>query len=634
MKQRLRFMTALLMVMVLLSLSTMPPVQAQELDTVALDSYVADMMTLYDVPGAAIAIVQDGEVIYSNGFGVRNTETGEPNTAETQFAIGSVTKSFTALAIAQLVDAGVFDLDTPVIDYWPDFKLADETATQTVTLRHLLSHTSGLPPYTDDFWYNHRPTRQEIIENVATISLSAAPGELYQYNNQNFLLAGWLIEQVVGQTWEDYVREHIFMPLGMENANFDIHEMQQQPDYAWPHAMDILEGVQPIPFFDGLTAIGPAGSINATIQDMANYAIFQLGDGTFKEQRVVSETMLNEMHTPQVEGYGLGWVPDRYKGIETVWHNGSIDGFTANMMLVPSENLGAVALSNADEAALFVDAVLKGLVDRVLDLGTEPPIEEILNRAYGFDPEVYHERLEAARTYEADMAQLEALVGDYTWSGGEMRVDMRQDTLFWHIEYSEGIILDLQLVPFEENQFLVNARGFSQIVIRFETDENGSITIFQDDFAVAQRLAEGIESTIYADPQGRFSLTLPAGLIPQALNDDLAIIISTDPQGAFVVGVGVATQDDLSGNVQKLVVTLDPSFDLEPDETSQIVLNEQNWTEFTYPLPGGQVLVVRALQQGDALYVVMLQTDMGLLEAAQGMFDELTTNFLISAPTG
>src|SRR5690606_29407265 len=174
-----------------------------------------------------------------------------------------------------------------------------------------------------------------LVADMVNIEVVAAPGTLFQYNNQNFALAGWLIEHVTGQTWEDYVRQYIFSPLDMPTANFDIADMQATGNYASPHSLSILEGMQPIPFFDGLAPIGPSGSINANSIEMANYVAFQLGDGTFNGQEIVSQALLDEMHTQQIEGYGLGWVIQEHAGLDIVWHNGSIDGFSSNLVLVP-----------------------------------------------------------------------------------------------------------------------------------------------------------------------------------------------------------------------------------------------------------------------------------------------------------
>src|SRR5689334_555953 len=159
------------------------------------DATIQDLMALYDVPGVAVGLIKDGKVIYTRGYGVRNTQTQQPVTEDTIFAIGSVSKSFTALDIAQLVDAGKLNLDAPVITYLPDFKLSDPTATRQLTLRHLLSHTSGVPPF-DDWYTTPARDRKQIVDDMASVPITALPGKVWQYTNQNFVVPAYVLQQV------------------------------------------------------------------------------------------------------------------------------------------------------------------------------------------------------------------------------------------------------------------------------------------------------------------------------------------------------------------------------------------------------------------------------------------------------
>ncbi|MBN2304348.1 MAG: beta-lactamase family protein, partial [Anaerolineae bacterium] len=323
-----------------------------------IDTFLIDLMALYDIPGAGIALVQNGEVLYTQGYGVCSTATAAPVTPDTQFAIGSVTKSFTALEMLRLVDQGRVALDAPVITYWPDFTLSDPTAAQQVTVRHLLAQTSGLSGAGDGAWYSGQiTTLRQAVDYAATLPLADAPGRSHIYDNYNYAIAGYLIEQVTGQTWPDVMRDQILAPLGISAATFDIQAVQQTPDYALPHSLDIRAGMQPAPFVS-LAGIASAGAINASARDMAQYVRFQLGNG----QPLIASALLDEMHTRQAaygpmppvgptgfqtNGYALGWFTAGFNGLTVLWHNGSIDGFYAMVMFIPSENVGVAVLSNA-----------------------------------------------------------------------------------------------------------------------------------------------------------------------------------------------------------------------------------------------------------------------------------------------
>src|SRR5262249_3345834 len=156
------------------------------------------------------------------GYGYRDVKAKTTVTENTVFAIGSISKSFTSMSVMQLVDQGKIDLDSPVIKYLPDFKLADPDLTKTVTVRNIMSHASGLPR-ADELWYQNVPaSRKQVIDDMVKIKPTAKAGALWQYCNQNFVLAGYLVEKITGQTWEQYVKQHILDPLGMKTTNFNV----------------------------------------------------------------------------------------------------------------------------------------------------------------------------------------------------------------------------------------------------------------------------------------------------------------------------------------------------------------------------------------------------------------------------
>jgi CubicO group peptidase (beta-lactamase class C family) len=272
-----------------------PSVSAAE--SSAADGFMLRLMSMDNVPGVALALIKDGGIVLEKGYGFRDLETQAPVTTATLFNIGSISKSFTALGIAQLVDQQQVDLDAPVIKYIPDLRLSDPQAAQTMTLRQLLSHSSGLPA--DEQWPPQVPaTREGIVAEFASMPITAPPGTRFQYCSRCIVLAAYILERVTGKTWEAYTRAHIFEPLGMVTASFGPNGLEEAPDRALPYRhSDVLVPWSRLQY---LEPVAPGGGIDANIDEMAHYALFQVGDGTTSEHRLVSTQMMAELHRPEI----------------------------------------------------------------------------------------------------------------------------------------------------------------------------------------------------------------------------------------------------------------------------------------------------------------------------------------------
>jgi len=621
--------------LIFMSLIFVLPTQAQppEFDSAQIDSYLEEIMELYNVTGANLSIVQNGEVLYTAGYGFRNIETEQAVTPETLFSIGSVSKSFTALAVAQQVDAGNLDLDTPIVDYVPDLAYTDPRFEQ-VTLRHLLSHTSGLP-VVDIVWYSGAvESREALIEDMVPQDFASDPGAVYVYNNGAYALAGYVLEQVTGETWEDYIQTHIFAPLDMNESLLSFDDMAETSNYALPHLFNIREGAQPQPLFEHLSLVAPAGAVVSNVIDMANYAMLQLGDGTFNGERIVSQAMLDEMHTATsevTEGYGLGWVNTPYEGYDLVWHNGAIDGFTAALFLVPSESLGVTILTNADATEggeLFIQAGARGVIAQILGIMPEQSPVDTINAQSGYDPEALQARIEAARSYQPTPGEFDALVGDYSSTFAEISVELREGVLY-AVVVQEGIPVDIELVPFEAGSFIGNGRGLSNSVFTFEVDDRGTVTISQNGVQIAVKAAEGVEIPTYSDPENRFSVTLDANLTVEQLAD-YAVLTSSDPEGAFYLGIG-ETSDDQQASGLDFVHRFNPEFEGDPVDVLAVPLpSGLTWTQYIYLLEDQSLLVVLVLSQEGIDYFIALQGDTPTIQALTPTLNNLLLRFAIT----
>jgi CubicO group peptidase (beta-lactamase class C family) len=353
---------------------------ASAADFSATDALMARLMAADNVPGAALALIKDGKVILEKGYGFRDLTAQAAVTTTTLFNIGSISKSFTALGIAQLVDRHQVDLDAPVVQYLPALHLRDPQATQMVTLRRLLSHTSGLPA--DEKWPAEVPqTREELVGEFASMPITAPPGTRFQYCSRCIVLAAYVLERVIGQTWETYTRAQIFEPLGMATASFGPAGLEQVTDRALPyHHVAILSQV-PVRWgrLRYLGPLAPGGGINASIDEMARYALLQLGDGTFSGHQLVSAQTMAELHRPEIAvdtnwsptahtedlHYALGWFTADRHGVHIISHNGVNPGFRATIVLVPSAKAGVVILTNG-ESDHFVDAAAWSLTRQLL----------------------------------------------------------------------------------------------------------------------------------------------------------------------------------------------------------------------------------------------------------------------------
>jgi CubicO group peptidase (beta-lactamase class C family) len=324
-----------------------------------LDALADQAMKEWKVPGLAIAVVQDGKVVYAKGYGYRDLENKLPVTPETQFPIGSITKSFTALAFAILKDEGKVDWDQPIRDYLPEFQMNDPVASERATARDLFSHRTGLPRH-DLVWYSGDFSRENLLSRIHYLKPNKSFRSAYQYNNLTVMTMGYLEGKISGLGWEGCVRQKILVPLGMRQSSFSVSDIEKTANHALPYEWKKDE-VTKVPFHN-IDAIGPAGSINSSVQEMSHYLALQLGDGKYEGKQIVSQANLREMHNPQTAipdppsqvsmpglghfSYGLAWVVTSYRGRNLVWHNGGIDGFYALLSMLPDEHMGVVILTN------------------------------------------------------------------------------------------------------------------------------------------------------------------------------------------------------------------------------------------------------------------------------------------------
>ncbi|HKC63517.1 MAG TPA: serine hydrolase domain-containing protein, partial [Pyrinomonadaceae bacterium] len=315
----------------------------------------------YHIPGASLVIVKDDKVIYMKGLGLKDVERKLPVTPDTLFAIGSSTKAFTAMAAVMSVDDGKISLDDSPKKFLPYFKMRDAETDAKITVRDLLSHRSGVDR-TDLSMVSGKLNREELIRVAGMAKPTARLGEKFLYQNVMFAAAGEIVARSQGTTWDDFIKERIFKPLGMKASNTTVAETLKSSDYAlgYTYNPDTNE-TRRLPMRE-ITPAAPAGAINSTARDMAEWLRLMLGEGTFDGRRLVSEKSFKELVSVQnkVAGdvnYGLGWFLRNWNGHKVVEHGGNIDGFNAEVAFMPDQKLGFVLLTNVSASPLVVDAM-------------------------------------------------------------------------------------------------------------------------------------------------------------------------------------------------------------------------------------------------------------------------------------
>jgi CubicO group peptidase (beta-lactamase class C family) len=325
-------------------------------DFTAIDKFVEVEMQAQRIPGLALAIVQGKQTAHLKGFGVADPS-GRAVTPQTPFIIGSVSKSFTSLAIMQLVEAGKVELDAPVQRYLPWFRVADEAASAQITVRHLLNQTSGISSKTGKSYQGNGDTSDEALERavrkLSSAQLFAPPGTIHQYSTINYSVLGLIVQTVSGQSYESYIQEHIFDPLEMRHSFTSQTEAQPQGLAAGYHYRFGFPAPADLPYNRGLL---PAGYLISSAEDMTHYLIAQLNDGRYAGTTVISSAGMAEMHKPAVpQGgpdtfYGMGWFVGPVNGIPAIYHQGEVFNFHANMILLPESQWGVLVLMNAENS--------------------------------------------------------------------------------------------------------------------------------------------------------------------------------------------------------------------------------------------------------------------------------------------
>jgi CubicO group peptidase (beta-lactamase class C family) len=471
---------------------------AQAMAPADLDAYVSASMKTFDVPGMAVAIVKDGKVVVAKGYGVRKLGDSTAVDEFTMFGIGSNTKAFTTAALATLIDDGKLAWDDPVYQRLPGFVMYDPYVSHEMTIRDLLTHRSGMGLGEGDllFWPHTTYTREDVIYKLRFMKPASSFRSHYAYDNLLYMTAGQIIPAVTGTSWDDYLRQRIFAPLGMNHSNVSNAAFRPGDDYAFPHSR--VDGkLQVIPF-GVLDNAGPAGSINSCAADMAKWVQLQLNRGKFTDHdgRLFSEQRSNEMWAPQTilpigqysaplaglkpkfADYALGWALRDYHGRKLVGHTGGVGGFVSRVMLVPEENLGVVVLTNAEEDGAF-DSILYHVLDSYFGLPATDWIAAFKSVSDTEEKEAAETMRKAEGGRAADSKPslpLERYAGAYAdaWYG-PITIRMENGGLVMSFDHSPTMIGDLQHWQHDTFKAHWRVRTIEDAFVTFSLNPDGTI---------------------------------------------------------------------------------------------------------------------------------------------------------------
>lgn len=415
-----------------------------------LDEFIEKGMADWGIPGLAVSVVKDGEIIYAKGFGVRKLGDTAPVDEHTVFGVASTTKAMTVTALGMLVDEGKVSWDDRVRDHLPWFELSDPWASDVVTVRDLLSHRVGIGRMTGNrLVFMPNRDRKTILDHVRHQPFEIPFRSGYLYSNMMYMVAGLVIEAAAGISWDQFLPERLFKPLGMNSASVSITSICEHDNAAWPH-QEINGTIQTIPWrnFDN---VGPAASVNASAMDMASWMLLNLGDqGEYKGERLVSRQVMNDIFQPQYAfpsadpmhsnftAYALGWNSGFYEDHRIFQHGGATDGINSIIVLAPSLDMGIFVAGN-----LFCQlrpAIVSHILDRALDIERDHDWHELFHKQYMAEKETLFEarkKIEEARvTGTVPSLKPEAYTGMYhdpVYDDLEVRIsnDGNLELCFW-----------------------------------------------------------------------------------------------------------------------------------------------------------------------------------------------------------
>ena len=461
------------------------------------DSLIEQAMEEWGIPGLAVGVIVNGQPVYARGFGVRDTITREPVTSQTLFPLGGCSEPFTSLVLGMLADEGRVDLDAPVINYIPTFRLHDDGLSDRITPRDLLAQRSGLAEHSL-LLYNAQTSRSDLVERIRFMPVHGDFRTSFQSSVLNILGAEHLIERITKETWEEAVRQRVFDRLSMNDSNFGRSGLANRANSVRPHHVD-EEVITPVDL-ELANVTGPMGWINSNVDDLMKWLSVYTERGSYGTDRLVQPNTLEQMYLPHMfvywasrethspTTYGLLWGMNTYRGYYHARLGGFGDGFDSLMSFFPQEKLGVVLLANRGGDTIFVLSALKfAIADRLLGLEKRDWLDWVRQRTSRRRRNVSDAEKTATAPSAAEPKLLAECGGTYKSAAyGSIKLARTTDSL--RLVYN-NIILDLEHL--ERDSFQVAARSkhklFRSVSVLFERSDTGTIAAVSVGFNRDQR---------------------------------------------------------------------------------------------------------------------------------------------------
>lgn len=446
--------------------------------------------------GFAVAVVEGDKIIYAQGFGYRDYEKKLPVDANTLFAIGSSTKAFTSAILGQLRKDDKLSLDDSPRKYIPELKFFNNEMNDEITIKDLMCHRTGLSRHDMSWYYFPTASKDSLLLRLAYQEPFTKVRAQWNYNNFMFLAQGVIAERITKKSWEDNIKERFFTPLGMTRSNASIAEMKASSNAAIGYELKKDDTISKMEYYD-ISGMSPAGSINSSVNDMANWLITWINKGKFKGQEIIPANYIDEAISPQMviagglpskefpdvhfSNYGYGWFLKSYKGHYRVGHGGNIDGFSADVTFFPSDNIGIVVLVNQNGSAV-PGLVRSTVADFILKLQKTDYAKKYKEDA---EKEKKAEKEAKDKATASNVANtkpshvLQDYTGSYANGGyGEFTITNENDSLFANFKHKKLYLKHVHydvFEPFEVTKTGIDLNDTGELRFNFTTNETGDI---------------------------------------------------------------------------------------------------------------------------------------------------------------
>lgn len=460
---------------------------------VGLDAKLQAVLTDWKAAGFAVAVVEKNKVIYAKGFGYCDYEKKTPVTPNTLFAIGSCSKAFTCSILGLLNQESKLSFDASPREYLPGLTFFNEEMNSQIRVRDLMCHRTGLPRHDYSWYLFNTDSRDSLLQRVRYQEPTFGVRQRWQYNNFMFMAQGMIAEKITGKSWEQNVREKLLQPLGMTRSNLSIEELEKSTDAAKGYSLKNEKDIVVSDYYH-IKAMAPAGSINSSVNEMANWVITWINGGKFNGKEILPATYVTEAISSQMvigaalpskehpdvqfANYGFGWFMASYKGHYRVEHGGNIDGFSASTSFFPSDSVGIVVLVNQNGSR--VPSIVRNTVaDHLLGVSRTDWSKE-LKEADAKNKKAEEAKVKDNRKKGTRPSHLlEELQGKYTHPGyGNFVVKVSHDSLFatlpkgrfWlrHRHYNV-------FVPYEVTKHGIDTTQTADVFFNFFAGESGEI---------------------------------------------------------------------------------------------------------------------------------------------------------------